>query len=263
MEAIIPVASATKTIDMKNSSPVGLPPVVPRDVWLDARKALLLREKEITRLRDAVNAARRRLPMVKIEKPYVFEGPGGTVDLPGLFAGRRQLFVHHFMWFEDRQAFCKGCTGAAHTSFNNPRFRAVLHGRDVTFVAISRAPFAAIAAYQAEQAWTFPWYSSHGTDFNYDFHTTLDEARAPLEYNYRNKAELLAAGFDAESLREDWPANSIFLREGDDVFHTYSAYARGLDSLHGPDSFLDLTPYGRQEEWEDSPAGWPRQKTFA
>jgi len=248
---------------MKSSVHAGMPPVVSRETWLAARKALLAQEKEITRLRDAVNAARRRLPMVKIEKPYVFTGPEGSVELPALFAGRRQLLVHHFMWFEDRQAFCKGCTGAAHHTFNNPRLREVLAGRDVMFVAISRAPFEKIAAYKAEHGWTFPWYSSRGTDFNYDFHTTLDEAKAPLEYNYRNKAELLAAGFDADSLKEDWPANSIFLRDGRDVYHTYSAYARGLDSLHAPNAFLDLTPYGRQEEWEDSPEGWPKQATFA
>jgi len=240
-----------------------MPPVVSREVWLAARKALLAREKELTRLRDAVNAARRRLPMVKIDKPYVFTGPEGSIDLPDLFAGRRQLYVHHFMWFEDRQAFCKGCTGAANHTFNNPRLREVLEGRDVTFVAVSRAPFDQIAAYKAAHGWTFPWYSSQGTDFNYDFHTTLDESKAPIEYNYRNKPELLAAGFDAGSLKEDWPAISIFLRDGRDVYHTYSAYARGLDSLHGPNAFLDLTPYGRQEEWEDSPAGWPKQATFA
>jgi len=236
-----------------------MPPVTSREAWLAARKALLAQEKEITRQRDAVNAARRRLPMVKIEKPYTFTGPEGTVDLPELFAGRRQLYVHHFMWFEDRQAFCKGCTGAAYYTFNNPHIREALAGRDVTFVAISRAPVDKIAAYKAEHGWTFPWYSSEGSDFNHDFHTTLDESKAPIEYNYRNKAELLAAGFDADSLKEDWPANSVFLREGRDVYHTYSAYARGLDSLHGPNVFLDLTPYGRQEEWEDSPAGWPKQ----
>ena len=248
---------------MHTSSQNGMPPIVSREAWLVARKALLAREKEITRLRDEVNAARRRLPMVKIEKPYVFTGSEGMINLAGLFAGRRQLYIHHFMWFEDRQAFCKGCTGAAHHTFNNPRLREVLTGRDVTFVAVSRAPFEQIAAYKAEHGWTFPWYSSQGTDFNYDFHTTLDEAKAPLEYNYRNKAELLAAGFAADSLKEDWPANSVFLRDGGDVYHTYSAYARGLDLLHAPNSFLDLTPYGRQEEWEDSPADWPKQPAFA
>lgn len=248
---------------MNSSSQVGLPPIVTREVWLTARKALLAREKEITRLRDQVNAARRRLPMVKVEKPYVFEGPEGAMDLPWLFDGHRQLFVHHFMWFADRQAFCLGCTGAAHTGFNNSRLREVLLGRDVRFVAISRAPWDQIEAYKEKQGWTFPWYSSHGNDFNTDFHTTLDEAKTPIEYNYRNKAELLAAGFAPDSLKEDWPANSVFLRDGSDVYHTYSAFARGLDSLNVPDSFLDLTPYGRQEEWEDSPEGWPRQKSFA
>ena len=248
---------------MKSSSSIGLPPVVSRDVWLVERKALLAREKELTRLRDAVNAARRKLPMVKIEKRYVFTGSNGAVDFADLFEGRRQLFVHHFMWFEDRQTFCMGCTGAAHHTFNNPKLREVLAGRDVTFVAISRAPWESIDAYRKENGWTFPWYSSHGGDFNYDFHATLDESKAPLAYNYRDKTELLAAGFPAESLKEDWPANSVFLRDGQDVYHTYSAYARGLDSLHAPDAFLDLTPYGRQEAWEDSPAGWPRQATFA
>ncbi len=248
---------------MNTHSPVKMPPIVSRDAWLKARKALLLREKELTRMRDELNAARRRLPMVKVEKRYIFEGPEGAVDFPDMFEGRRQLFVHHFMWFADRQTFCKGCTGAAHTGFNNPRFREVLYGRDVTFVAISRAPWEQIAAYKEKNVWTFPWYSSHGTDFNTDFHTTLDETKAPIEYNYRNKTELLAAGFAEESLKEDWPANSVFLRDGNDVYHTYSAYARGLDSLNLPDNFLDLTPYGRQEEWEDSPDGWPRQSTFA
>jgi predicted dithiol-disulfide oxidoreductase (DUF899 family) len=248
---------------MNSPSPAGLPPIATREDWLKARKALLTREKEITRLRDAASAERRRLPMVKIETPYIFQGPGGSVDLPGLFCGRRQLFAHHFMWFEDGQAFCKGCTGAAHTGFNNPRFREVLDERDVRFVAISRAPWEQITAYKEKHGWTFPWYSSHGNDFNLDFHTTLDEAKKPIEYNYRNKTELIAAGFPAESLKEDWPANSVFLRNGNDVYHTYSAYTRGLDSLHVPNAFLDLTPYGRQEEWEDSPEGWPRQPTFA
>ena len=161
---------------MNSLNPISLPPIVSREAWLTARKLLLQREKEITRLRDEVNAARRRLPMVKIETPYRFEGPDGPIDLLGLFEGRRQLFVHHFMWFGDRQAFCLGCTGAAQTGFNNPRFREALHGRDVTFVAISRAPWEQIARVKEKHGWTFPWYSSHGTNFNTDFHTTLDEA---------------------------------------------------------------------------------------
>lgn len=239
-----------------------LPKIVSRAEWLIARKALLEKEKENTRQRDAINAARRRLPMVKIEKRYEFTGPDGTVDLVGLFEGRRQLYVHHFMWFEDRQAFCMGCTRAADAGFNNPRMRAELADRDVTFVAISRAPLEKIQAYQQEHGWSLPWYSSRGTDFNYDFHTTLDESKAPIEYNYRTKAELLTKGFTEEMLREDWTVNSVFLRDGDTVYHTYSAFARGLDQLYLPNQYLDLTPYGRQEDWEDSPEGWPQRPTY-
>jgi len=248
---------------MNPVSPAALPPIVSAEAWLAARKALLAREKAMTRERDAINAERRRLPMVKVDKKYRFRGPDGVVDFTELFAGRQQLFVHHFMWFADRQAFCMGCTGAARTGFNNSQFREVLAGRDVTFVAISRAPWDQIEAYQAKHGWTFPWYSSAGSHFNYDYHTTLDESQAPVEYNYRNREELIAAGFSAESLKEDWPANSVFLRDGDNVYHTYSAYARGLDALHLPNAYLDLTPFGRQEQWEDSPAGWPKQESFA
>ena len=244
---------------MTSSLRPGLPAVVSRLEWLAARKQLLAQEKENTRQRDAVNAARRRLPMVKVEPAYSFVGPDGPTDLLGLFAGRAQLYVHHFMWFEDRQAHCLGCTRAAHTGFDNPHFRQALDDRGVRFVAVSRAPLEKITSYRAEHGWTFPWFSSHGSDFNYDFHVTLDESRAPIEFNYRTKAELLAAGFKAESLKEDWPVNSIFLRDGREVYHTYSAFARGLDQLYAPNNFLDLTPFGRQEAWEDSPTGWPRQ----
>ena len=167
------------------------------------------------------------------------------------------------MWFESRQAFCQGCTAAANTGFNNPHFRQSLDDNNgVRFVAVARAPLDQITAYSAKHGWTFPWYSSHGTDFNYDFHTTLDETRAPIEYNYRNKAELLAAGFKAEDLKEDWTVNSVFLRDGNDVYHTYSAFARGLDQLALTQNFLDLTPYGRQQDWEDSPPGWPQRPTY-
>lgn len=239
------------------------PPVVSREAWLAARKALLAREKEATRQRDAISAARRRLPMVKVDKPYVFAGPDGSVTLPELFGGRRQLYVHHFMWFEEEQKHCHGCTMAADSGFNSPQFRERLAERNVTFVAISRAPLARIREAQVEHGWTFPWYSSHGTDFNYDFHVTLDETKVPIEFNYRSKVELLEHGFTAGMFKEDWPVNSIFLRDGDTVYHTYSAYARGLDQLYLPNAFLDLTPYGRQEEWEDSPAGWPQRPTPA
>ncbi len=239
-----------------------LPRVVSRDEWLAARKELLAEEKALTRARDALAAKRRRLPAVKIEKDYAFTAPGGKrVRLVELFEGRRQLYVHHFMW-NDERGHCPGCTAAADTGFDNPKLRAELAEKDVTFVAVSRAPIAEIEKRQKEKGWTFPWYSSEGSDFNYDFHVTLDEAKAPIEYNYRNKAELIAAGFKAEDLKGDWTVASVFVREGDAVYHTYSAFARGLDHLFLPANFLDLTPYGRQEEWEDSPEGWPQRPTY-
>ncbi len=240
---------------------VALPKVVSRAEWLVARKQLLAEEKALTRARDALAARRRRLPMVRIEKPYEFAGPEGRVTLAELFAGRRMLYVHHFMW-NDERGHCPGCTAAAEAVFDNPKLRAALEERDVRFVAISRAPRAKIEEAKAAKGWTFPWYSSEGSDFNYDFHVTLDESRVPIEYNYRTKAELIAAGFKPEELRGDWTVNSVFLRDGEAVYHTYSAAARGLDHLFTPFGFLDLTPYGRQEDWEDSPEGWPQRPTY-
>lgn len=241
---------------------VPLPPVVSRAEWLAARKQLLAEEKSLTRARDALSAKRRRLPMVAIAKDYVFAGPDGDVTLADLFAGRRQLYVHHFMWNEERQTHCPGCSQAAEIVFNNEAFRAFLADRDTTFVAISRAPLEHIEATRAEKGWTFSWLSSRDNDFNYDFHVTLDESKAPVEYNYRNKAELIATGLKPEQLTGDWPANSVFLRDGDTVYHTYSAFTRGLDHLFTPFAFLDLTPFGRQEDWEDSPEGWPQRPTY-
>lgn len=241
---------------------IPLPPVVSHAEWLAARKALLAEEKSLTRARDALSAKRRRLPMVKLEKDYVFTGPEGSVTLLELFDGRRQLYVHHFMWNEERQQHCPGCSSAADVVFNNPHLWTQLAERDVTFVAISRAPLARIEERKAEKGWSFPWVSSAGSDFNYDFHVTLDERKAPIEYNYRNKAELIAAGIQAGQLKGDWTVNSVFLRDGDAVYHTYSAFARGLDHLCTPYNYLDLTPYGRQEDWEDSPEGWPQRPTY-
>lgn len=239
-----------------------LPRIVTRTEWLAARKELLAEEKRLTREGDALAAKRRRLPMVKVEKPYEFTGPEGRVSLRDLFGERRQLFVHHFMW-NDERGHCPGCTGAADGGFDNPKFRAQLEERDVRFVAISRAPLAKIEEARREKGWTFPWYSSEGGDFNYDYHVTLDERKAPIEYNYRDKAALIASGLKPEDLKGDWTVNSVFLRDGEAVYHTYSAYARGLDQLAMVYNFLDLTPYGRQEDWEDSPEGWPQRPTYA
>jgi predicted dithiol-disulfide oxidoreductase (DUF899 family) len=259
---------AGESLEMQENPPMStnptassaLPAIVSRDEWLVARKQLLAEEKALTRARDALAAKRRRLPMVKIEKRYVFRGPDGEVTLPDLFVGHRQLYVHHFMWNHERH--CPGCTAAADTVFDNSQLRAELARRDVRFVAISRAPLAKIEEMRAAKGWTFPWYSCEGTDFHYDFHVTLDEAKAPIEYNYRDKAELIAAGFKPEELTGDWTVNSVFLRDGDAVYHTYSASARGLDILATSYNYLDLTPYGRQEDWEDSPPGWPQHPTY-
>jgi predicted dithiol-disulfide oxidoreductase (DUF899 family) len=240
---------------------MSLPPVVSRDEWLAARKDLLAQEKESTRLRDAINAQRRRLPMVRIEKDYVFESRDGKATLLDLFEGRSQLYVHHFMWRDDMDAGCPSCTAAADMSFT-PAILAQLHEHDVSLAAIARAPLAKLLRHSEGRDWSFPFYSSYGTTFNHDFHVTLDDSVTPVEYNFRDKAELSEKGLGDDMLKGDWPGNSIFLRDGDSVFHTYSAYARGLDQLALPYNFLDLTPYGRQEDWEDSPAGWPQRPTY-
>ncbi|HKU38955.1 MAG TPA: DUF899 family protein, partial [Polyangiales bacterium] len=203
-----------------------LPEIVSREAWLAARKQLLLREKEVTRLRDQVNAERRRLPMVEIKTSYVFEGPAGKLSFLDMFEGRRQLYVHHFMWIDSRDEGCPSCSLAADLNFG-PRLREQLESRDITFVAISRAPFASIRRYKAAKGWTFPFYSSAGSSFNYDLHATLDESKAPIEYNYQTKAELLQRGVPEALLHGDMPVNSVFLRDGDRVFHCYSASARG------------------------------------
>jgi predicted dithiol-disulfide oxidoreductase (DUF899 family) len=218
-----------------------LPQVVSRDEWLAARKELLAREKELTRARDVLNAERRRLPMVRIEKEYVFEGPGGEASLLDLFDGRRQLIVGHFMFDPSWDEGCPSCSAGADEISNG--LLKHLHTRNTTFVYVSRAPLAKIEEYRASKGWTFPWYSSYGSDFNYDFHVTLDESVVPVEYNYRTSVEG-EQPFEA-------PGRSCFLREGDSVFHTYSVYARGLETVGGSYYFLDETALGRQEDWEE------------
>jgi predicted dithiol-disulfide oxidoreductase (DUF899 family) len=239
------------------ATPTAYPEVATREEWLVARKKLLAREREVTHLRDAVNAERRRLPMVKVEKGYVFEGPDGELPFIDMFEGRPQLYVHHFMWIDATDQGCPSCTMAANLTFTD-RDRALLNARGVTFAAVSRAAYPSIARYRDEHGWTFPWYSSRDNDFTYDYHVSFDPARTPIEYNYTSLDELRAAGVADSDFRGDWPGASVFVRRGDDVFHTYSAYARGLDHSAPGYPFLDLTPYGRQETWEDSPAGWPQ-----
>ena len=234
---------------------MSLPEIAPRETWLAARKELLSREKELTRLRDELNADRRRLPMVRIEKEYRFEGPGGEATLVELFEGRRQLFVQHFMFDPSWDDGCPSCSAGA-DELSDGLLRH-LHMRDTSFAAISRAPLAKIEDYRRRKGWTFPWYSSYGSDFNYDFHTTIDESVAPLEINYRSRAEIEALGRESMAwmLTSDqpmeMPGESCFLRDGDAVFHTYSTFGRGSEALGGAYAWLDLTALGRQEAWEE------------
>jgi predicted dithiol-disulfide oxidoreductase (DUF899 family) len=216
---------------------------------------LLAREKEVTRMRDALNAARRRLPMVRIEKDYPFTGPDGAVGFPALFEGRRQLIIYHFMFDPEWEEGCPSCTSG--TDEIAPGFIDHLHTRDTSYAMVSRAPLAKLERWKALKGWDLPWYSSFGTDFNYDFGVTIDESRGSDSYNFRSKDEYEEMGdafFDSEQPFE-MPGRSCFLRDGDPeggrVYHTYSQYARGLESTGGSYYFLDLTALGRQEDWEE------------
>jgi predicted dithiol-disulfide oxidoreductase (DUF899 family) len=232
---------------------MSLPDVVSRDEWLIARKQLLVKEKELTRALDRLNADRRRLPMVRIEKDYVFEGPEGEATLSDLFEGRRQLIIRHFMYGPDWDDGCPSCTAAVDEMA--PGHFEHLAARDTTFAAVSRAPIAKLEAYRAKRSWTLRWYSSYGSDFNYDFHVTLDESVAPIEYNYRSAGEHRAAGtagYVEGKQPLERPGLSCFLQTSDGIFHTYSTYARGDDSVVGSTyGLLDLTALGRQEDWEE------------
>ncbi|HJP78107.1 MAG TPA: DUF899 domain-containing protein [Pseudonocardiaceae bacterium] len=228
---------------------MSLPEIVEADQWLTARRELLKREKELTRLRDQLNTDRRMLPMTRVSVDYRFTGPHGEVSLRDLFAGRRQLVVQHFMFPPEWEAGCPGCTaGADDISEGLLRHLAARH---TTFVAISRAPYAKIASFIEGRRWPFGFYSSFGSSFNYDFHVSLDESVAPVMYNYRDAEGLKAAGMAwATEGPVEQPGVSCFLRDGDDVFHTYSTYGRGTEQVGGAYSFLDLTALGRQETWE-------------
>jgi predicted dithiol-disulfide oxidoreductase (DUF899 family) len=205
---------------------------------------LLQQEKELTRRRDALNAERRRLPMVRVEKEYVFDGPDGKTSLAELFGDRSQLIVHHVMFGPDWDAACPSCT-----AFTSELTRALverLRSRDTAFAMVCRAPLDKIEAWTAGRGWAVPWYSSYGSDFNYDFQVTLDGAAGQVTYNYRPEPDAV----DGERSVE-LPGASCFVRDGGEVFHTYSAYARGLDHLDSAYAFLDLTAFGRQEAWEE------------
>jgi len=221
---------------MRKAVAVNLPQVVSQAEWEAARAKLLAKEKEATRARDALAAERRRLPMVQIDKDYVFEGPGGKVSLLDLFAGCRQLIVYHFMFAPGvggwPEAGCVGCSSFV----DHIGHLAHLHARGTSLVLVSRAPLANIERYKKRLGWTVPWFSSFGSDFNVDFGLTTDKG-------------------------EDHGL-SVFLRDGDDVYRTYFTSKRGCETLGSTWTFLDLTPLGRQENWEDSPAGRPQTPPY-
>ncbi|MEL6138280.1 MAG: DUF899 domain-containing protein [Cyanobacteria bacterium J06626_23] len=234
------------------------PPITSREEWFEVRKQLLIQEKALTKHRDHVNAKRRRLPMVKLDKRYIFDGPDGKTSLLDLFAGYRQLIVYHFMFDPTWKQGCTGCTGFV----NSLGDLSMLCDRDTTFVLISRAPLEKLERYKADQGWSWPWFSAFHSDFNYDFHVTQDESVTPIQYNYRSQTELesQSRGFDFKE--GEYHGISVFFRLENTVFHTYSSYGRGVESLTDSYSLLDITPYGRQEDFEDSPPGWPQKPTY-
>jgi predicted dithiol-disulfide oxidoreductase (DUF899 family) len=231
---------------------MSLPKIATRDEWLTARKELLAKEKELTRVRDAQNIERRNLPMVEIDKDYELEGPNGTVRLIDLFEGRPQLIIYHFMFHPEWEEGCPSCT--AGTNELSPGFLEHLRTRDTSYAMVSRAPLAKLERWKAKQGWDIPWYSSFGTDFNYDFGVTIDASRGFDEYNYRTLDEYAAIGQESMKTAEqpyDMPGRSCFLQVDGRIFHTYSQYARALESTGGSYYFLDLTALGRQEDWEE------------
>lgn len=233
-----------------------LPEVVTRSAWLAARLELLEREKQLTRERDAINAQRRQLPMVLVSKQYSFDGPNGPVTLLDLFEGRRQLIIHHFMFAPEWDSPCSSCSSAG-DGIGNIR---QLHARNTSLVAVSRAPIEKLSAFRERFGWQFPWVSSLGTDFNYDFHATLDDTIAPVLLHFKTHAELEVSGtpwsggqpkpWSSDLNGTEMPGISVFLRDGEDVYFTYNTFGRGIEQFHNGYPYLDLTPLGRQESWE-------------
>ena len=213
--------------------------IVSHDEWLAARKAHLATERELTRLRGEMTRQRRELPWVKVEKEYAFEGADGKESLADLFDGRSQLIVYHFMFGPDWKEGCPGCSLLA-DHLDGVRTR--LAQRDVTLVVVSRAPLAKIEAFKQSKDWHFKWVSSHGSDFNYDYHVSFtpeEKARGEVYYNFDLRK------FESDEL----PGTSVFCNDAaGDVFHTYSVYGDGGDLLVGTFNFLDLTPKGRDQD---------------
>jgi predicted dithiol-disulfide oxidoreductase (DUF899 family) len=232
-----------------------------REEWLAARLELLQAEKELTRRSDELARRRQELPWVPVDKQYQFETEEGSASLTDLFKGRSQLLVYHFMFGPDYKAGCPSCSMIA-DGFNG--FAVHLANHDVMLWAVSRAPLAKLQEYRRRMGWTFPWASSAGGDFNFDFNVAFTEEqqrKGDIEYNYQRRAHVLdatpapapvvqfaaACGTDVPTFSRDRPGMSAFLREDGVVYHTYSAYARGLDGLWGAYQWLDRTPRGRNE----------------
>lgn len=221
-----------RVVPEPKENPVTLPRTASRADWLEARKSLLVKEKELTRARDALSAERRRLPVVEVSPDYAFQGPAGSVRLVDLFDGRRQLILYHFMGAIPGYGWCPVCS----FWIDNVGHPAHFHARDTTFVVDCPEPWSDVEAFVARMGWTVPFVSSHGTSFYEDFHVELGGAPGEV----------------------DAPGVSVFLREGDAVFHSYSTYRRGSDHLNGTYAYLDLTPLGRQEDHLEDKMDWMR-----
>jgi predicted dithiol-disulfide oxidoreductase (DUF899 family) len=219
---------------------MNLPDVVSQEEWKAAQEALRAKEKAAMKQGDALAAERRRLPRLRVEREYAFDGPGGEASLADLFEGRRQLVLYHFMFGPNQDAGCDGCC----MFIDQVGHPAHLHARDVTFAITSRAPFAKLERFRRELGWEHPWYSWGGGDFGVDFGTSPAE---PKEGVYQD-----GEGF----------ALSVFLLDGGDVYRTYFTKSRGVEAIGTVWSFLDRTPFGRQESWEDSPAGYPQGEPY-
>jgi predicted dithiol-disulfide oxidoreductase (DUF899 family) len=215
-----------------------------RNEWLTARLELLTAEKELTRLNDDLARRRREMPWVRLDKGYTFDTEGGESSLADLFRGRSQLLVYHFMFDSDWDEGCPSCSSLA-DGFDETHLH--LQNHDVAFTAVSRGPLEKLLAYRQRMGWSFPWASSGRSDFNHDFHVTIDPTVAPVEYNYKDQVQLEAENVAWRDWSGEQPGMSAFARDGDDVYHTYSAYARGLDSLWTMWQWLDRSPLGRNE----------------
>jgi predicted dithiol-disulfide oxidoreductase (DUF899 family) len=227
-----------------------------REEWLAARLDLLAKEKAASRQLAALAEQRRALPAVAIDKEYVFEGPDGKVGLIDLFEGRSQLIVYHFMWLHDIDEGCPSCSFAVD---DMPDPIHLNEGADTTLALVSRVPYPRVSQFKARMGWRLPWYSSDGSNFNYEFHVTSDETKTPIEYNYKDKATLVREGLDYVATNgADGQGISVFVQDGGKVFHTYSAYGVGADVMLSTYRFLDLTPLGRQRYINE----WPWHDTY-